>query len=191
MTARLVACTRCRAPLPPAGYNAPHLGTCACGARWQVAVFPAALRTPGRGAAAETVQVEGDAGCFFHPAKKAVVPCARCGRFLCAVCDVEFGGEHVCPGCLESGRKKGRIQQLETERTLYDSAALALAALPMILMWPLTFLSAPIALYLGLRYWNAPSSLVPRTRWRAVVAILLALLQIGGWVVLVVTLVNR
>ena len=190
MTARLVACTKCRAPLPPAGYNAPRLSAClACGAPAQVAVFPAALRPPGPGAAAERLQAEGEAGCYYHPAKKAVVPCASCGRFLCAVCDVELNGEHLCPGCLETGRKKGRLHQLENTRTLYDSLALAVAVYPIILVWT-TIIGAPIALYLAIRYWKAPSSVVPRSRWRAVLAIILALLQIGGWVAVVVAIKN-
>jgi uncharacterized membrane protein len=41
-------------------------------------------------------------------------------------------------------------------------------------------------LYIAFRHWNAPSSVVPRTRWRMVLAIILALLQIGGWVTVLI-----
>jgi len=182
MTPRFVACTKCRASLPPAIYNAPELRACpACGARLLVDVFPAALRPPGPGAAGEAVLVDGEASCFYHPSKKAVVPCESCGRFLCAICDVEMSGRHLCPACLESGRKKGKIEQLENRRTLYDSLALAVAVYPMLLVWP-TIVSAPVSLYIAIRYWNAPSSIVRRNRWRAVLAILLALAQIGVWI---------
>ena len=189
MTARLIACTKCRAPLPPASYNLPGLRQCpACGAASQVEVFPAALRPPGPGASGERVLIEGEASCFYHPAKKAVVPCESCGRFLCAVCDVELSGAHLCPACLESGKKKGRLKQLENTRTLYDSLALAVAVFPMIFAWPITIVSAPIALYLAIRYRNAPTSIVRRSKWRAVLAGILAFLQIGGWVTLFVAL---
>ena len=115
------------------------------------------------------------------------MPCEACGRFLCAVCDVELSGAHLCPGCLESGKKKGRLKQLENSRTLYDSMALAVALYPMILVWP-TIISAPIAIYLAIRYWNAPSSIVRRGKWRAVLAIIIGLLQILGWVAVFVSI---
>jgi len=190
MTPRLVACTKCRTPLPPALYNASDLRACpACGAPTQVEVFPAALRSD-LAAHGDAMLVEGEASCFYHPAKKAVLPCESCGRFLCALCDIELSGQHICPACLESGRKKGRLQQLENRRTLYDSLALAVAVFPMLLVWP-SLLGAPIALYIAIRYWNAPSSVVPRNKWRFVVAIVLAILQIGGWTAMFITLANN
>lgn len=181
MTPRLVACTKCRAPLPPALYNTPELRACpACGAFAQTEVFPAALRPPGPGAAAETILVEGEASCFYHTEKKAVVPCESCGRFLCALCDLELNGEHICPVCLKAGKQKGKLKQIENRRTLYDSLALATAVYPMIFVWT-SIIGAPIALYIAIRYWKAPSSVVPRGKWRAWLAIIIALLQIGGW----------
>lgn len=182
MTPRLVACTKCRAPLPPVLYNTRELRPCpSCRTHLQVEVFPAALRPPGPGAVGERVVMDGETSCFYHPAKRALVPCESCGRFLCAVCDIEMNGEHFCASCIESGKKKGRIQKLENRRTLYDSLALAVALFPMLFVYT-TIISAPIVLYIAFRHWNAPSSVVPRTRWRMVLAIVLALLQIGGWV---------
>lgn len=190
MTARLVGCTKCRAPLPPALYNLADLRRCpACAAHVQVEVFPAALRPAGPGSAGEAVLIDGEASCFYHPAKKAVVPCANCGRFLCAVCDVDLGGQHLCPGCVESGKRKGRLQQLENRRTLYDSLALAVAVYPLIFVWT-TLLGAPIALYLSIRYWNAPSSVIPRSKWRFVLAIIIALLELGTWVAVAITVTH-
>jgi len=59
MTPRLVACTKCRAPLPPVLYNLPELRPCpACNARAQVDVFPAALRPPGPSSLGEAVMGE-------------------------------------------------------------------------------------------------------------------------------------
>jgi len=188
MTPRLVACTKCRTPLPPVLYNTRDLRACpSCRTKLQVEVFPAVLRPPGPGSAGEAVVMDGEATCFFHATKRAVVPCDSCGRFLCAVCDVEMNGEHLCSLCIESGKKKGRMQKLENKRTLYDSLALAVAIIPIIIVWP-TIVTAPIALYLAIRHWNAPSSMVPRTRWRSVLAIIIALLEIGGWVAVIIAI---
>jgi len=45
-------------------------------------------------------------------------------------------------------------------------------------------ITAPLAVYLSIRYWSRPLSIVPRWRWRFVVAIMVALAQIGVWVAL-------
>jgi hypothetical protein len=188
MTPRLVACTKCRAPLPPVLYNLLDLRPCpACGARSQVDVFPAALRPPGPSSVGEAVMVEGEASCFYHPAKKAVLPCDSCGRFLCAICDVELNGQHICPACLESGKRKGKLKNLENRRTLYDNLALTVATLPLIFVWP-SIVGAPIAIYIAIRYWKAPTSVIPRTRVRAILAIIIALLTIFGWVAMFVAI---
>ena len=44
-----------------------------------------------------------------------------------------------------------------------------------------TCITAPLTLYIVVRYWKTPASLLPRTRVRFVLAALIALLQIGGW----------
>jgi hypothetical protein len=191
MAPRLVGCTKCRAPLPPVLYNLAELRPCPnCGAAVQVEVFPAALRSAGPGSAGEAVLIEGEASCFYHPAKKAVVPCESCGRFLCAICDIELSGQHLCPACLESGRKKGRLQQLENRRTLYDNLALATAFYPLLTVWG-TLIGAPIALYLSIRYWNAPSSAIPRSKWRFILAIVIALAELGTWAAFFIVVSNK
>jgi hypothetical protein len=78
------------------------------------------------------------------------------------------------------GKSKGKIKNLENRRTLYDSVALSLAVLPLLIFY-FTIITAPMALYVAIRYWNAPRSIVHRTRIRYVFAILFATLQIVGW----------
>ena len=124
---------------------------------------------------------EGISSCFYHEQKKAVLHCDGCGRFLCALCDVEFGGQHLCPNCLQAGKKNGKLTTLDSNRTLWDSAALVTCLVPLI-VWPLTIATAPIAIGLAITSFYKPGSLVPRTRLRAVLAIALALLQLLGWV---------
>ena len=58
--------------------------------------------------------------------------------------------------------------------------ALALAIYPLIIFY-FTIITAPAALFIALRHWNSPSSLIPRTKIRLVVAIVFALLEIAGW----------
>ncbi len=134
--------------------------------------------------------MDDQASCFYHSQKKAVIPCDNCGRFLCALCDVELGGKHLCPACLETGKKKGRIIDLERHRVLYDAAALKLAIYPVLMFW-FTLFTAPIALYLAIRHWNSPGSIVGRTRIRSVLAIMLSGLQILAWIVGIAYIVSR
>jgi hypothetical protein len=154
-----------------------------CSGHLQVEVFPALFRQSAHGEKGELVVVEGDSTCFYHVDKKAVRPCQACGRFLCALCDCDFHGEHFCPACLDTGKKKGRIKNLQNQRQLYDSIALTLAVLPLvtIVFWFLTIFTAPAALITSIVYWNAPRSIIHRTKIRYVLAIVFALIEIGAW----------
>ena len=180
----LICCPKCKASLSDGIFNRPELTPCpSCGAPLMIEVFPALFRPAALGRDGERIIEEGEASCFYHPQKKAVLPCQCCGRFLCALCDCELRGDHFCPACLEAGRKKGKIKSLENQRTLYDSIALALAVFPILLLITVyfTFITAPAAMYYAIRYWNAPRSIIHRTKARLVVAIVLAGLQIAGW----------
>jgi hypothetical protein len=191
MNAPLVSCIKCNASLLSDVFNTGALVSCpGCGASSQVEVFPALFRATAPGTAGETILTEGEAGCFYHPRKRAIIPCHACGRFLCGLCDVELHGQHLCPVCLEIGSRKGKLTSLENHRILYDSAALSVAILP-ILVWPLTVFTGPMAVFMGFRYWDAPSSVVPRTKVRLVLAIMIGLIQIVLWGVLVYIWLNR
>ena len=155
----------------------------------QAHVFPALFRPLTPGTAGEAVASDQESSCFNHPQKRAVVPCDSCGRFLCALCDLELDGRHLCPTCVESGAKKGKLANLQRERVLCDRMALMLAALPL-LMWPVTVITAPATLYLVLRYWNAPRSITSVSRARFVVAAVLAALQILGWIIVVAMIIR-
>jgi len=144
-------------------------------------VFPALFRPPPPPVSADPALAEGEASCFHHAAKRAVSACSQCGRFLCALCTVELNGANFCPACLESGASKKKIRNLENYRTLWDSIALGAGAAPLVFFVPMLyfwFLTGPLALFVSIRYWNAPLSIVPRYKWRFIVAILLALVQL-------------
>ena len=116
-----------------------------------------------------------------------MVPCSSCGRFICALCDVELDGRHLCPACLETGKRKHTIETLENQRVLYDRIAMYLALVPLLLMWPVTVITAPISLYVAIRYWNKPVGFPVGGKWRYVLAIILAVLQIVGWLALLIS----
>ncbi len=186
-----VQCPKCRAWLLEGIFNLPELSPCpACGVPLQVEIFPALFRKINPGQGGEAVMVEGESSCFYHPQKKAVLPCDGCGRFICALCDCQLNGQHFCPVCLETGKTKGKIKSLDNQRTLYDSIALSLAIFPLLIFY-FTLITAPMALFIAIRYWKSPPSLVHRNKVRFVVAIIFAVLQIAGWVILFVALATR
>jgi hypothetical protein len=171
-----IACPKCRMALNPADFPPGAFHGCAnCNTSLQMEEFPALRRPLNTGQAAETIVVDGEAGCFYHPGKKAVVPCAQCGRFLCALCDIELGDRHLCPNCVESNRQEGASGTLESSRMLYDELALTLSVVSL----PTCGLLAPVGLYLGIRYWKSPTSLVARRRWKMPLAMFLSVVQIA------------
>ena len=179
----MVTCGECSFPIPPEFWNGPwnrEDGALCPGCRQRIfaAVFPA-IENARAGAAPETIAESTEASCFFHPESRAAVPCSECGRFLCNLCDIELDGRHLCPSCFRAGVKTKKLESVETQRVMYDTIALASATLPALLLWP-ALLGAPAALYLAIRRWRTPLSIVPRTRVRFVIAALLALAEIGA-----------
>jgi len=186
-TAQAIGCPVCTRALPPDTWNLSYETYCpSCRAPITALVFPALLRGSA-GALPELVVEGGEATCFYHARKKAVVPCDQCGRFLCSLCQVELSGQNWCPSCLELHRKQGRLATLDHRRTLYDNMALLLAIAPIVsvLLWFMTLFTAPAALFVVFRHWRSPSSLVPRTKVRFVIAGVAALLEIAGWVFII------
>jgi hypothetical protein len=164
-------CTKCGTPLRKDLFNLPELNPCsACDALLQVEAFPALFRPATSGHDGEPILTEGESSCFYHPQKKAVVPCEACGRFLCALCDCAIKDQHFCPACLESGQKKKSIKGLESVRVLHMRQALILAILPL-------FISGMAAIYIALRYRKEPGSLVAPMRWAFPTAVALGSLQ--------------
>jgi hypothetical protein len=181
MTGATLTCTKCFTPLSASAVNLSVAQPCAgCGNPLQAEVYPAFFRPIQRSHGGDLAIEEGQATCFYHPQKSAAVPCDACGRFLCSLCDVELHGEHLCPGCVESGRRKGKITTLENKRVLYDNIAMSLAIVPLI-AWPLTLLTAPATIVFALMSWKKPGSLLPRSKIRFVIAISLAVATLVGW----------
>ena len=179
-----VPCTGCGTPLAGERYNSGQEFPCGgCGATLGVEVFPALFRGTGAVHSGEALSAEGEASCFYHPQKKAAIVCSACGRFLCTLCETDLAGRCLCPSCIDKGRASEGIEQLVTQRTLHDSVALSLAILPM-LFFPVTVVTAPIAIFVALRYWKSPGCILPRGKVRFIAAIVIALAQIAGWLAL-------
>jgi ribosomal protein S27E len=181
MTSFHLDCGKCRKKVSiPLAESSLAANCPECGARIEVEAFPALLKKTAPGQAGEVVVVDDQSSCFFHPAKKAAVTCEGCGRFLCSLCDIEMNGQHLCSTCIERGAAKGKLEHLQTERVRYDDITLFLSIVPLLVFW-VTIITAPAALYMTLRYWKKPGSLLHRSRWRFIIASIFALLQVGGW----------
>lgn len=180
----MIPCEKCGTTAGTAGLNTGLFHPCPeCGTLTRLHVFNSALKEiePHK---PQPVILSDDAGCFYHPSKKAVVPCESCGRFLCALCDIDLDGRHICFSCMESDSRKETAQHMETYRFLPDGLAIRLSTLPLlsVIFSFLTCITAPFCIYFTIRHWNAESSITPRRkRLRFVLALLFSTLQVVGW----------
>ncbi len=187
-----------------------HAACTACGAEMRAAVFPAAARAVSQGEAGEPLVDPSESPCFFHEDRRANTACVRCGRFVCALCELPMPPGPYCPECLDSVAETGEADWLKTEWTLDGTLALAIAAAPLMLIWltgllvlPISvdvglaamagflgfpaLVTGPIAIFLGFRARRADTGPIGPGRWHAGLAILLGALQL---VLLVVGMVG-
>lgn len=128
------------------------------------------------------------ASCFFHAGKPAAVPCEICGRFLCDLCDLRLDKAHLCTLCVQAAQEEKTpagakpISQVKDRTFLPQNLAMGLAYyFPATIMGLyVIFLSAPAAIYVGIRYWNHPGGIQQRGRWRLVLSMAMASLQLLG-----------
>lgn len=174
-------CPSCGVTLPAALTEMASLAECpACARKMRVYAFPALHRPQAAAVTAPRAVLDGEATCFYHPQKRAQVPCDNCGRFLCAMCDLDVLDAHLCPQCLESGAEKGRLKSLERTRTRYDQIASALLIAPLVFCWFLVPLTSLAVLGLVGWKWKSPGSLVDNSRLRLTVCSVIAVLELIG-----------
>jgi hypothetical protein len=182
----VIACPNCRTIQSPDRINTGELFACPrCKTRLRADLFNAFYRPVDQVAAQGHVLEQGQAECYNHPGRPAKVPCAQCGRLLCELCAVELDGRSLCFDCVKNGHEARQAARLDTRRTHHDSLALALALVPMLFIFP-TIVTAPAALYVALRYWKRPPTILPRWRWRYILTILVAVAQIAGWLMVAI-----
>ena len=180
-----VPCARCDSPLPLWETSTGREAVCtSCGSSNTVRVFPTLFTAPSVPAAAESA-LDGEAACFDHPSNRAVAACQQCGRFVCQLCSVELGDQVWCPSCVAGGQGRSQAVYLDPSRMLFDSMALAFP-LASILFWPVTIITGPGTIVFSAMTWKRPLSLVRKSRWRFVAAILIGLAETVGWIWVIV-----
>lgn len=166
---QIVSCPSCGGGIAITATSTEWQSCAHCDKSLQIRVWPA-VRQNNNAATALSDQ----ATCFFHPEKAFQACCQRCGRFVCALCDLQLGAEHVCPTCFERGRGDPGAAVSHAEwryrDVLYDSIALTIGW-AWILFWPTFVVTLPAAIFLHVKYRKAPLSyLIPRSGWRFWVA---------------------
>src|SRR3954469_13685970 len=122
-----------------------------CLAELEITVFRPLYEAPWNLAAPGERALEGEATCFFHPEKRAERACDRCGRFLCALCDLPVGARHLCPACLKAGNEEKALPELISKRVSWARLALWLSIIPLFpLFWGFSFMTAPAAVFLAI-----------------------------------------
>lgn len=169
------ACPRCQLPLAATPQGEPRLACPSCGLVLEHVFLPGLTRV--RRTVATFGASEGDAVCFNHALKRAQHECARCGRFLCALCAVELGGRHVCPDCVRVGIDKLDVGgvKLEKGRFLPGELALLLGAVSL-LFSPLAVITGPAALVCAILAARARPGPIPARRLPPILGSILALI---------------
>jgi len=179
-------CPKCHLALDPFFAGSGNEVACpACRSGITVRLFPAFTHPPAAVSTASGERVvEGEAACFFHPEKRAAIACERCGRFLCTLCDVPFGGKHLCPSCLDATK----LPDLINRRVVWGHVSAYFGWLPFLLLpvcfpfWFLYVLTGKVAIFLAVWKWNAPGSLVHgKRKGLAIAGIIGGLLQVAGF----------
>ena len=165
IAAGAVTCPSCNGDVAPVETKTGWQSCPYCEKRLQIRVW-AVVRQNTSAVAALSDQ----ATCFFHPDKAFQACCQRCGRFVCALCDLQLGAEHVCPTCFERGRADSGVEAGKGEwrhrDVLYDSIAVTIGW-AWILFWPVIVAAVPAAIFLHVKYRTRPRSyLIPRYGWR-------------------------
>ncbi len=160
-----IKCPRCsmRIPSPP-GEGQHLLIACPhCHVKLRAIPFPA-LHRQRTGTRATDKLSEQESGCFYHAGKQAEALCDHCGRFLCALCQVPWHKQTLCPDCITLGRKRGTSRHnLSNIRTRYDAQVLSWGVLPLLIppFWWIMWLTAPYVLITAIRHRHTPCSFLP------------------------------
>lgn len=152
-----------------------------CGSEIRLRVFSRLYREPAEKVLPKLAD-ESDARCNFYPELTAEKVCDECGCFLSDRAAVDWGGLDLCLPCLHRLREEQSSAQFVARAKLHENRALALVTL----LAPFTLFTAPIAIFLLLRYRKAPGGFEPRSRLRWWLAMVLSIAWLAVWGVLIV-----
>lgn len=102
---------------------------------------------------------------------------------MCRDCDTIWSGEHLCLNCIHDRREVRREEGFVSRRFIYDNAALAILAFPIIFFYPFFWMgvfTGPMAVYYLVRHRKASRGFVPRSAFRTVAAWILSVATIAG-----------
>ena len=181
-----VPCPACGAALDPEALAGPLEATCpGCRAGISGQLFPAWHQPQSVPVSVSERALDGEAVCFFHPENRAALSCDRCGRFLCAICDLPVGSRHLCPACLSSGLGSEKLPEVVPWRFLWSRSAFWLGLIPLcasVPFWPVLIVTGPAAIIVALLGWKRAGS-IPRGQQRGMawMGIVLGWVQLAVW----------
>jgi ribosomal protein L37AE/L43A len=120
------ACPRCGRPLPsaPSGVTlCEH-----CGRPFEGTVFAAPQRRL-QVMELHAAGPEGAGSCANHPGNAAVANCARCGIYICSLCEIEVAGGKYCPSCFDRLSTEGGMGSTQKRVRNFTGLASATALL--------------------------------------------------------------
>jgi len=179
-------CPICHHVLATTQWNLHEFTVCPnCQAPTRTLVFPAMVRTAG--APHPESRTETEAACFFHSNSRAENVCGSCGRFLCSLCTVAFGSEKLCPDCIYRKRRQSTDPEFRDQAILFDNIALFVLIAPVLCLVYIYFglIFSALAIAIIIIGWRQQRTLVPRSKYRFILATGLALIEGGGWIALV------
>ena len=206
MSHHLATCTQCGNHLDPGAVMAGGPQRCPrCGYTAHIAVFPNALTERFSPETPEPALETGESLCFFHGSAVAQEACEVCGRLLCRLCTLRLPDGVRCPTCAHQELHAGPQRTLRQQYLRHDRIALVLAFLPFCVSWcalpalffdprvaggmwlgvvfTVSLLTAPLAIYAALHYWKRAESPVGNPRTRLLISLLVACPQVLAWFV--------
>ncbi|MGA1865505.1 MAG: hypothetical protein ACMUHX_10625 [bacterium] len=187
-----IRCPRCLAALTNDFFTDPSGSICRnCGLIITGRLFPRFFNNNTEEKSSTEASSDYESSCFFHQKKLAVSHCSECGRFLCALCELNIEDRILCPICLEKLDQEKRLKTFTNQITFWDSITVSMAILPL-LLWPLTIITAPLTLiYIWRHFKDNNNHIIPRKRWRFYIAGLFAGIELTGWAIFLVIFIVR
>jgi uncharacterized paraquat-inducible protein A len=164
--------------------NCPH-----CGGEFEARIFrPASRRL-------HVVQLaqsgpEAAGACSNHPRNAAVTTCARCGIFICSLCELDVDDANYCPACFERLAQEGSIPSARVRFRDYGSLAILASFVGLVLSFVLGLPLGVLTLYYVYKgFRTRRESGAPVTG--LVLAAIVALIDMGFGSILLVSLFMR